>query len=138
MSVRLPAPAPAGLKKSILATCVAFEALPSAISVDQLPPLTTSGKTTAPAAPVELVVGTGEVLTVTGNENVGVGVGVEGTPIPNPACGLGGFVAGVGAIGAPRLNPVREVLEDVGVRGCVATETGVDKLVIGIDVKKSP
>src|SRR5690349_19583241 len=103
MSVILPIAAPTGLKKSTLATSVPSEALPSAISVDQLPPLTTSGKTTAPTAPAELVVGTGEVLTVTGGEIVVDVADVEGRPIPNPAGGFGGFVVRVGAKGTPRL-----------------------------------
>ena len=101
MSVRLLVARPSELKKSIRTTCVPVELLPSTMSVDHAPPVTTCGKTNAAFPPIEAVVGacglttvvvvgevtvgTGELLIVNGGEkNVAAGGGVGGTPRPKP------------------------------------------------------
>ncbi len=101
MSVRLLVARPSGLKKSIRTICAPAELLPSTISVDHGPPVTTCGKTSAALPPIEgvagacelttavvvgdVTVGTGELLTVSGGEkNVAAGGGAGGRPRPNP------------------------------------------------------
>ena len=100
MSVRLRVTKPSGLNKSIRTLCVPAEVLPSTMSVDHVPPVTTCGKTSAAVPPTEALAGawelitvvvdvvtdgTGELLTVTGGvKNVAVG-GVTGAkPMPKP------------------------------------------------------
>src|ERR1051325_6424421 len=124
ISARVPIAAPAELKKSILATCVPAEELPIAMSVDQFPPNTTCGKTTSPIAPMELVVGTGELVTVAGKEKLavaGVCTGAGTTPISNPAAVLLGQTEGA----ITPANPSEEVVTVAGVVGTLETATGV-------------
>ena len=87
MSVRLTVTRPSGLKKSIRTLCIPDEVLPSTMSVDHVPPVTTCGNTSVAVPPIvvdEVTVGTGELVTVTGGEeNVGTG-GVGGKPRPKP------------------------------------------------------
>jgi len=146
MFVKLPIATPLELKKSTLATCVAAEVLPMAISVDQFPPITTCGNATAPTPPTEFVVGTGELATVAGKENVVVtGCGVAAAP--NPVAGL---LVQTGDPGTPTAKPTEQVVPDpttkgvagiavwTGATGWMATGVGDDRLARGICVKASP
>jgi len=116
MFVRLVLNVPSGPKKSMLIVCDPADVFPISISVDQPPPVTTCGKTSEFVAPVEVIVGTGEVVTVTG-EVGGDGAGAGGKPRPNPGEEMlaGAVVAGSG--GRPSPNPGDDVLGVVAVTG---------------------
>ena len=90
------------------------EVFPIAISVVQPPPITICGKTREFVTPIEVIVGTGDVVTVTG-ETGGAGAGCGGKPSPNPGEEMleGAVVAGTG--GRPNPNPGEDVLEVAGV-----------------------
>src|SRR5437016_12100560 len=61
MSVRLLVTRPSELKKSIRTACVPAEVLPSTMSVDHAPPVTTCGNTSVAVPPTKALVGAGEI-----------------------------------------------------------------------------
>ena len=134
ISVRLPVRRPSGLKKSIRTLCVPAEVLPSTMSVDHVPPVTTCGNTSAAVPPTEALAGAWELITVVvgdvtvgtivngGEKNVAAGGGVGGRPRPKPGgtplvlddggvivctpAGVKHTITGVGRGATPRPNPL--------------------------------
>jgi hypothetical protein len=85
---------PLGSKKSIRTTCATEDLLPIVILADHPPPLTTAGKTSETAVPIEAVVGTGDIEIVGGGIATSGGVGVgRATPRPKPGSEVTGIDA---------------------------------------------